>query len=78
MKRHKLTISEKLNTTSAEVTKWTKRWIDYALAPIEKRLEDLPRLGAPDRFTPEQWCQIMALACESPAKYGRPMTHWTQ
>jgi transposase len=70
-------ISETLNTTSAEITKWTKRWVDCTLAPIGKRLKDLPRSGAPDTFTPEQWCQIMALACESPEKYNRPITHWT-
>jgi transposase len=70
-------ISEILNTTSAEITKWTKRWIDCTLVPIGKRLKDLLSERAPDTFTPEQWCQIIALACESPNKYDRPITHWT-
>jgi transposase len=71
------TISETLGVTIAGVTKWTKRWIDRAFDQIEARLEDLPRSGRPDQLTPEQWCQIMALACESPADYSYPITHWT-
>lgn len=70
-------IAEILNATPADVTMWTQRWIESALEPVEVRLEDLPRSGAPDKFTPEQWCQIMALACESPEDYGYPITHWT-
>jgi putative transposase len=45
--------------------------------PVGERLQDLPRCGAPGRFTPEQLCQIVALACEKPEQYGRPITHWT-
>jgi putative transposase len=40
-------------------------------------LDDEPRAGAPATFSAEQWCQIMALACEPPASSGRPVTHWT-
>ncbi|MFQ5795614.1 MAG: helix-turn-helix domain-containing protein, partial [Candidatus Bipolaricaulia bacterium] len=29
------------------------------------------------QFTPEQICQIIALACESPGECGRAVTHWT-
>lgn len=36
-----------------------------------------PRAGSPATFGAEQWCQIMALACEPPASSGRPVTHWT-
>jgi hypothetical protein len=28
-------------------------------------------------FSDEQWCQIMALACEPPAVAERPISHWT-
>jgi transposase len=38
---------------------------------------DAPRSGRPDTFTVEQICQIIALACEKPQDYGRPITHWT-
>jgi putative transposase len=41
-------------------------------------LEDRERPGAPATFTPEQLCQIIALACEKrPEECGRPVTHWT-
>src|SRR4051812_12038809 len=44
---------------------------------IEATLSDEPRPGAPGKFTPEQVTQILAVACEPPAKSGRPITHWT-
>jgi putative transposase len=40
-------------------------------------LADEPRPGAPARFTPEQLCQIMAVACEPPGASGRPISQWT-
>lgn len=40
-------------------------------------LSDRPRSGNPGKFTPEQVTSILALACESPEKSGRPITHWT-
>ena len=61
---------------------WRQRWLD--LQPIsledlnvEERLEDLPRPGAPPRITPDQVCQIEALACEEPEDSERPISHWT-
>ena len=59
------------------VTTWIKRWLAMSDRSIVERLQDLPRPGAPDTFTPEQLCQIVALACEKPEQYGRPITHWT-
>ncbi len=70
-------ISDELKVALSDVTKWTKRWIDRIAEPIEERISDLPRSGAPCRITPEQWCQIMALACEAPENYNIPITHWT-
>lgn len=70
-------IAEQFGTTKGKVTKWLKRWIDGALVPIRERLSDRPRSGRPDNISAEQWCQIVALACESPEDYGRPITHWT-
>jgi putative transposase len=45
----------------------------------EEVLADRPRSGAPPTFTPEQVCQIVALACEAPSleESGRPVTHWS-
>jgi putative transposase len=41
-------------------------------------LEDRERSGAPSKFTPEQLCQVVALACEErPEQCGRPVSHWT-
>jgi putative transposase len=74
------------------VTKWRGRWFEAAerLASAETEstdreleqlirdvLSDGPRTGRPPTFTPEQVCKIIALACESPAASGRPITHWT-
>ena len=44
---------------------------------IEEVLVDEPRSGKPATFTPEQICQIVALACEDPQDCGRPVTHWS-
>jgi transposase len=75
-------IARTLHVTLDTVRLWRRRWLD--LQPIslddlgvEERLEDLPRPGAPARITPEQVCQIMALACEEPEDSERPITHWT-
>jgi transposase len=40
-------------------------------------LADEPRPGAPPTFTPEQLCQLMAIACEPPGDSGRPLSQWT-
>jgi hypothetical protein len=42
-----------------------------------ERVQDAPRPGAPATFSAEQWCQIIALACEPPEASGRPISHWT-
>ncbi len=71
-------IAGQLGVRSQVVSTWTKRWREKSDEPVEQRLADLPRPGAPDTFTPEQLCQIIVLACESPQDYNRPITHWTQ
>jgi len=40
-------------------------------------LADEPRPGAPATFTPEQLCQIMAMACAPPGDSDRPISQWT-
>ncbi|TAG96581.1 MAG: helix-turn-helix domain-containing protein [Sphingobacteriales bacterium] len=42
-----------------------------------KRLDDLPRSGAPKRISLSQEQQIVALACEKPRDHGVEMTNWT-
>jgi transposase len=61
---------------------WRKRWDSFAgLAldelSVSERLEDGPRAGKPTTITPEQVCQIVALACEAPEKCDRPISQWT-
>jgi len=71
-------IVAQLGIHSADVSRWTKRWIERSRETVIQRLSDLPRCGAPDTFTPEQICRIVALACENPESYGLPISHWTQ
>ena len=42
------------------------------------RLGDAPRCGAQATFTPEQICQIMALACEDLERLAIPISQWSQ
>jgi putative transposase len=61
------------------VRHWRRRWESApASADVTERLSDAPRCGAPATFTPEQVCQIMALACEKPERLDVPISHWSQ
>jgi len=60
------------------VKKWLNRWSQSSELSVIERLQDLPRSGCPDKFTPEQICKIIATCCEDPSVYGRPITQWTQ
>jgi putative transposase len=61
------------------VRHWRRRWTAAdAPADVAERLSDAPRCGAPATFTPEQICQIMALACEDPETLEIPISQWTQ
>jgi len=57
----------------AEALMETKEWTAFILG----LLKDRPRPGSPGTFRAEQICRIVALACEPPEAYGRPVTHWT-
>ena len=70
-------IAAQLGVDKHLVTTWIKRWLGRQDTPIANRLQDLPRSGAPDTISPEQWCQIIALSCESPSDYDLPITDWT-
>jgi transposase len=71
-------IAAELGIYDADITQWTKRWIDRSQDTVRERLSDLPRSGAPDTFSAEQICQLVALACEKPEAYGYPISQWTQ
>ena len=71
-------IASTLGIVKNTVTKWLSRWNQNSELSVTERLEDLPRSGCPDKFTPEQICKIIATCCEHPSEYGRPITQWTQ
>lgn len=61
------------------VRQWRRRWeAAEAAVSVTERLSDAPRCGAPASFTPEQICQIMALACEDPERLDVPIAQWSQ
>jgi len=70
-------VAKQVGMNKCDVTRWTKRWTERTNDLVELRLIDAPRTGAPARITAEQWCQIIAIACEPPEDYGIPITHWT-
>ena len=60
-------------------SRWRRRWLAAdASAGVAERLSDAPRCGAPAKFTPEQICRIMALACEDPERLDIPISQWSQ
>jgi hypothetical protein len=61
---------------------WRHRWVALHAIPLEKlpvreRLADAPRPGAVPRLSPEQVCQILALACEQQSGSDRPISQWS-
>jgi transposase len=85
-------IGRRIGLTHRQVGRWRRRWANAwnqlinieccesradLRRAIEAILSDEPRSGAPGKFTPEQVTQILAVACEPPAKSDRPITHWT-
>jgi len=77
-----LQIARELGVDDETPGHWRRRWLQFAEVPLDevnvaKRLADLPKAGAPPKFTPEQICQIIALACEKPADCGRPISQWS-
>lgn len=70
--------ARQLQLTENTVRTWRTRWTQMRDASVTERLTDRPRMGAPARITAQQICQIVAMACEPPSKYDRPITHWTQ
>jgi transposase len=59
---------------------WRARWGARPAdgRSVAARLADAPKSGVPARITPEQICQIIALACEIPAHSDRPISQWSQ
>ena len=70
-------IADKLDIHKSDVTVWTKRWVERHDDPPLERLRDRARSGRPADIDADAWCRIMAIACESPETYGRPISHWS-
>ena len=70
-------VARRLGTTRTTVRRWRRHWLKRPGCAVPERLQDAPRPGAPATFSAEQWCQIIALACELPEASGRPISHWT-
>ena len=63
-------VARRLGTTRTTVRRWRRHGLKRHGCPISERLQDAPRPGAPATFSAEQWCQIIALACEPPEVSG--------
>ena len=85
-------IGRDLNCNPQTVRTWRHRWLSAGekLMEIENAsadqavevaiidtLSDRPRSGSPPKFTAEEVCQIISVACEKPELSGRPITEWT-
>jgi putative transposase len=75
-------IASELGINVDTVRLWRDRWaglegIDLETLSLTERLQDAPRPGVMPKFTTEHRCQMAALACEAPAKAGRPISQWT-
>ena len=45
-------IAQQLEIQADIIRHWAKRWYDMRDKPVRERLQDRPRPGAPDTFTP--------------------------
>ena len=72
-------ISRELGVSREMARLWRERWLELKQKdiPIRKRFQDAERPGVPTKFTTEQVLTLFATACESPEKYGIPISHWT-
>ncbi len=65
-------IARSLSANDRLVREWRRRWQET------HSLKDLPRSGAPRRFSSEVRAQVTALACSLPRSYGVPLAHWSR
>jgi len=77
-----LEIARQVPLDEEAVGLWRRRWAAWQAVPLDElsvaeRLADAPRPGHQPRLSPEQVCQIVALACEQPSGSGRPISHWS-
>lgn len=72
-------IARELGISREMARLWRERWwkLKQGEVPVTERLLDTERPGVPTKFTTEQVLKLLALACEPPEKYQRPISHWT-
>jgi putative transposase len=86
-------VADQLGLTRLTVRLWRDRWREVTptlqqaeqdqlpepqlWALLHQVLQDEQRPGTPATFSPEPIVQVVAVACESPEKSGRPISHWT-
>jgi len=85
-------ISPIVNLGRHAVGRWRRRWqqsFDALLSiqlnepravlvrAITDVLRDAHRTGAPCKFSPEQFVELVSIACEEPRASGRPVENWT-
>lgn len=85
-------IANRLNLTLQTVRRWRRRWLEVSPAmrtaedngddkqseqSVFLALCDEARSGKPADVSPEQICQIVAIACEKTEDSQRPISHWT-
>lgn len=75
-------IGRELGVHVDTVRLWRDRWvglqgIDLETLSLTERLQDAPRPGVKPKFSSDHRCQVAALACEAPARAGRPISQWT-
>ena len=74
-------ISEKVRVTSKTARKWRQRYSGRRQEKpdnsVKQWLADASRPGRPDRFDELFWVAVLKIATSEPAKYNRPITHFT-
>jgi putative transposase len=78
-----LQIAQHLGIGVDMVRQWRGRFLALQTLPLSEmtllaRLSDAPRPGTPAKISAEAYCQMMAIACQPPETFGRPITHWTE
>ena len=87
-------ISPKVSLSRVMVGVWRKRWsaIQPILLAMENEgeedvkykekireiLSDNEKPGVPPKFTAEQICQVLSVACEKPEDSNLPLSHWSR
>src|SRR5213593_2855455 len=65
-------LAQSLSLNARLVRQWRGRWQETS------SLTDLPRSGAPRRFSAEARAQGTALACSRPRSHRVPLAHWSR